>query len=49
MERMVLLERRMDAFEDWIRKDKKWKEALNEKLQKVVLMLIPESHAILFL
>jgi hypothetical protein len=41
MERVALLERRMDAFEDWIRKDEKWKEALDEKLQKVVSMLIP--------
>ena len=41
MERVALLERRMDAFEDWIRKDENWKEALDEKLQKVVSMLIP--------
>ena len=40
MERVALLERRMDASEDWICKDEKWKEVLDEKLQKVVLMLI---------
>ena len=40
MECVALLERRMDTFEDWIHKDEQWKEVLDEKLQKVVSMLI---------
>ena len=31
----------MDAFEDWIDKDKKWKKELNRKLQRVVSMILP--------
>jgi hypothetical protein len=41
MECVLLLERRMDAFEDWIDKDKKWKKELNRKLQRVVSMILP--------
>src|ERR1700744_514442 len=41
MERMLLLERRMDAFEDWIAKDEKWKKELDRKLQRVVSMILP--------
>jgi hypothetical protein len=41
MERVLLLERRMDAFEDWIDKDEKWKKELDRKLQRVVSMILP--------
>ena len=41
MECVLLLERRMDAFEDWINKDEKWKKELDKKLQRVVSMILP--------
>jgi len=31
----------MDAFEDWIDKDEKWKKELDRKLQRVVSMILP--------
>ena len=41
MECVLLLERRMDAFEDWINKDEKWEKELDKKLQRVVSMILP--------